>query len=158
MEVRRTRALVKNTNPRKEGQGDEMELASDVSLNFIVESEVLDTMVGAQFTQQFFSDSQANIELEELCPIRYERKMENLRAKVHIGKKTHNFEPATIQAGASFMPVAGGYLDVNCKLQVHPTKTQSGELDSAVKEWVEVEIEPLTGDLYDSESADADEN
>jgi len=149
MKLKKTRAYVTNTNPRKEGSGDEMALASDISLQMVVDRKVLDDLVGSRssFSEQFFNKDKTDCRLLEVTPIRYEREIEDIAAHLHIGNaKPMKFEPARIKPGSTWDPQPGGYMEVSLKLQVHPTATQSGKLDESVKEWIEVEIMPMTED------------
>ncbi len=149
MRVEKTKALVKNSNPRKEGQGDEMTLATDVSVEFIVNKDTVDELIATNFSKQFFSRDGNDPRLEHVTPVIYAERIEDLSMTLTIGAHDHKFEPASIGTKAKFTPVAGGYWECACKLQVHPTQAVAGKLDNAVKEWVELEVHPLTDDMLD---------
>lgn len=153
MQISKTQAEVTNVNPRKENGEDGNTLASDISLVFAVPRETLEPLFSnPKFLDQFFSDD-GDTRMDCVFPIVYGKRIENLRAKVHVGLKPMVFEGAKIAANMKLTPQVGNYVKVEAKLQVYPTRDQSGRLDEAAREFIDIEVETLTRDLMD----DADE-
>lgn len=151
MLIERTNMLVTNVNPRKEGSGDGMTLASDVKVSFQAQRLLLDKLVPDQerkYSDQYFTDK-GDVRLHQMFPIPIHMELKEMRAGIYFGNKPLDFKPVTIK-GFSITPVSGGYLDVTCTLQLHPTVSESGKLDSLVKEVVPIEIEALTGDMINA--------
>ncbi len=146
MKVEKTKAEITNVNPRKEKGDDGDVLASDVSVRFSVPREVIDALFPTKgFTDQFYSGEDTRLEV--VYPINYAEKIKDLRITLHTWLSPMVFEGAKIGRGMKLTPQAGQYVQVEAKLQVYPTRDQSGKLDEAVKDWVELEISPMTEDL-----------
>lgn len=153
MKVSRTKAEVTNANSRPEGSGEGINYATDLSIRFSVHRSTIDEVVRADvpFTDQYYAGDDPV--LPQLCPIKWHEKVKDLRATLYVDDKELKFEPCQIQAGMEWTPQGGEYVEVVCKLQVHPsTPTESGKLDFLAKRWIEVEIEPLNTDMDDGGS------
>ena len=146
MKIEKTKAEISNVNPRKEAGPDGTVLASDVSVRFSVPRAVVDKLFPVDgFTDQFYADDDTRLDV--IYPIRYTKKVEDLRITLHIGLNPLVFEGAKIGRNMKLTPQAGQYVQVQCKLQLHPTREQSGKLDEAVQEWIDLEIEPMNLDI-----------
>lgn len=151
--VGKTPMYVSNVNPRKEGKGEGMRLASDIKVRFQAPRIIMDMLVPDQkkWSDQFFSED-GGIRLTQLFPLRVYKKIEQMRVLIYLGtNKPMEFAPATISGGdggIQITPTDGGYCDVVCTLQVHPTVQESGKLDALAKEMVDIEI--LAGDIEDA--------
>ena len=146
MNVEKTKAENTNVNPRKEKGDDGDVLASDVSVRFSVPRATIDALFPIEgFTNQFYNDEDTRLEV--VYPINYAEKIKDLRVTLHTGLKPLVFEGAKIGKGMKITPQAGQFCQVEAKLQVYPTRDQSGKLDEAVKEWVDLEIAPMTEDM-----------
>lgn len=156
MKVKGVSAEVTNVNPRKENGEDGLVLATDVSCKFVVPRAVIDALVpGGDYTGQFYSGEETRLEC--LYPIQYQPKIEGLRVTVDCGVHPMVFEPARIAGGMKLTPQMGQYIQVQCKIQVHPDRTDSGRLDDAVKEFVTLTIEPINDDwVAQVEEAESD--
>ena len=147
MKVEKTKAQITNVNPRGENSDNGKILASDISVRFAVPRDVIDELFpGKDFTDQFYAGDDTILEV--VCPIVYGERIEDLRIKLHIGSKPMVFEAARIAEKMKLTPQAGQYIQVECKLQVHPTVIQSGKIDAAVaQEWIDLEISPMTDSI-----------
>lgn len=157
IEVKRTKMNVTNVNPRKEGKGDGMRLASDVSVRFTAQRKFMDQVIPLQegrFSSQFFADD-GSTRLNQVYPIVFNKKITDLRVSVWLGTKPMVFEGAKIKDSMNMTPEDGGYLEVTAVLQLNPTTDQSGKLDDMTKEWIEMEIESLNADVEDDARAEA---
>lgn len=148
MKVKKTTAEVTNVNPRKEKSDDGDVLASDISVKFAVPRAVIDTLFPVErFTDQFYANDDTVMEV--VYPIVYQKKIEDLRVTLHPGGKELVFEGVKIAKKMALTPQVGQYVQVECKLQVYPSRAESGRLDEMAKEYIELEIEPLTEDILD---------
>lgn len=148
--VEKTGMLVTNVNPRKEGSGDGMVLASDVKVSFQAPRAIMDKLVPlgeGRWSEQWFSEN-GDVRLTQLHPIKFHQKLQEMQVLMYFGKKPTQFSPVVV-TGIEMTPTSGGYVDMVCTIQVHPTPAQSGTLDSIVKEVVDMEIHALTGDLVE---------
>ncbi len=146
MKVEKVQAEITNVNPRKENGEDGSRLASDISVRFAVPRAVVDALVpGDGFTNQFYKDDDTRLEC--VCPQVFNEKIKDLRITLHIGSKPMVFEAAKIASGMKLTPQVGQYIQVECKFQVYPTSNQSGKLDEAVKEYIDIEVSPMTEDM-----------
>ncbi len=146
MKVEKTKCEMVNVNPRKEKGDDGDVLASDVSVRFSVPRATIDALFPTKgFTDQFYSGEDTRLEV--VYPINYAEKIKDLRITLHTGLDAMVFEGAKIGRGMKLTPQAGQYVQVEAKLQVYPTRDQSGKLDEAVKDWVELEVSPMTEDM-----------
>ena len=146
MKVQKVKAEISNVNPRKEQGEDGGVLASDVSVRFAVPRAVIDELMpDDNYTDQFYQGD--DVRLECVCPITFSKKVKDLRITLYIGSKPMVFEGAKIAAGMKLTPQVAQYIQVDCKFQVYPTRNQSGRLDEAVKDWIDVEVAPMTDDF-----------
>ena len=146
MKIEKVQAEITNVNPRKENGEDGGVLASDISVRFAVPRSAVDDMLpGDGFTDQFYKDDDTRLEC--VYPIVFGEKIKDLRITLHIGSKPMVFEASKIAAGMKLTPQVGQYIQVECKFQVYPTSNQSGKLDEAVKEYIDIEVAPMTGDI-----------
>ncbi len=146
MNIEKTKAEITNVNPRKEKGDDGDRLASDISVRFSVPREIVDALFPVkEFTNQFYNDDDTRLEV--VYPINYAEKIKDLRITLHTGLNPLVFEGAKIGRGMKITPQVGQHCQIEAKLQVYPTRDQSGKLDEAVKEWVELEIAPMTEDM-----------
>jgi hypothetical protein len=149
MKVKKCQCEISNVNPRKEKSDDGDILASDVSVEFAVQRQIVDELFPvAGFTDQFFNGEDTRLEV--VYPIVYSHKVEDLKVTLYIGRTPMVFEGAKIARNMKLTPQVGGYVKVEAKLQVYPTEAQSGKLDKAVKEMIDLEIAPMTADLMDA--------
>ncbi len=157
MLIEKTNMMVTSVNPRKEGSGDGMQLASDIKVSFETPRGFIDRLVPDQeqtFSDQFFTDK-GDVRLTHLYPIAVHHKLTEMRVSVYMGKKPTVFQPANMK-DIYLTPMSGGYVGVSATLQVHPTPVESGKLDSVAKEVVGIEIESLTGDIESAGAEAAD--
>ncbi len=147
MNVTKTQALITDVKPKKENGEDGLVLVSFVKAKFSVPREVIDALMpGDGFTDQFYKDDDTRLEC--VCPIIFYEKVEDIRVTMHIGTKPMVFEAAKIASNMKLTPQPGQYIQVECKLQVHPTVIQSGKIDAAVaQEWIDIEISPMTDSI-----------
>ena len=141
--------LITNTNPRKEGSGEGMRLASDVGIQCEVPRILIDKLVPdqkARFSDQFY-DEAGDIRRAYLFPIAYHEKIEDLKAVFTIGRKKLEFD-ACVLASIRMTPIAGGYVQLKANVQVHPAgPLESGMLDEAAKCVVELDLATMTVDV-----------
>lgn len=148
MLVEKTKAEIKNVNPRKEPGEDGKVLASDISVEFSVPRAIIDKLFPVKsFTEQFYSGDDTRLEM--VFPINYGERVEGLKATLKIGNKNHTFSPARFAADMKLTPLVGQHVQVNAKLQVYPTRMQSGLLDDSANDFVDLSIEPLNRDIDD---------
>ncbi len=146
MKVEKVKAEITNVNPRGENSENGKILASDISVRFAVPRAVIDTLFPCKsFTNQFYAGDDTILEC--VCPITYIEKIKDLRIDLHIGLKPMKFEKSSIAAKMKLTPLAGQYIEVKCKLQVHPSPDQSGKIDASVDEWIDIEVAPMTEDM-----------
>ena len=151
MKIESVRAEIKNVNPRKEKGEDGDVLARDVSGEFTVSKGVVNALFpDRKFMDQFFTEN-GDVILEAVHPITYQQKVENLNLAIALdgGIETLEFAPAKIAKGMKLEPTMGGYVIVDCKFQIYPTDQESGRLDAAVKDYVDIACEPLNMDIDD---------
>ena len=151
MLIERTNMLVTNVNPRKEGQGEGMTLASDLKVSFEVPRALMDKLVPDQerkFSDQFYTNN-GDIRLTHLYPIAVHQTFEELNVAIYMSKQPTEFKPAKMK-NVELEPLSGGYVRATATLQVHPTPIESGKLDNICKEVVEISIDTLTGDIEDA--------
>lgn len=149
MLIEKTNMMVTNVNPRKEGKGEGMTLASDIKVQFETPRVFMDKVVPDQerrWSDQFFTDK-GDLRLTHLYPVHLYQKLKEMRVEVYMGKQPTVFVGATV-TGIEMEPLSGGYVRVGATLQVHPTPAESGKLDSIAKEVVEIAIDTMTGDLH----------
>ena len=146
MKVEKTKAEITNVNSRKENGEDGSRLASDISVRFAVPRAVIDELFpGDSFTDQFYAGDDTILEV--VCPIIFGERVKDLRVKLHIGSKPMVFEASRIAEKMKLTPQPGQYIQVECKLQVYPTTNESGKLDAAAQEWIDIEISPMTDSI-----------
>ena len=150
MKIESVRAEIKNVNPRKEKGEDGDRLASDVSMEFTVPKGVINDLFKGSFMDQFFTEN-GDVILESVCPVTYQKKVEDLKLDVALdgGIEMLEFSPVKIAKGMKLEPTMGGYVVVDCKFQIYPSDQESGRLDAAVKDYVDIAVAPLNMDIDD---------
>ena len=150
MKIESVRAEIKNINPRKEKGEDGDVLASDISMEFTISKGAINGLFPTPFLDQFFTEH-GDVILDVVHPITYNQKVENLSLAIALdgGIETLEFVPARIAKGMKLEPTMGGYVTIDCKFQIYPTEHESGRLDAAVKEYVDIAVMPLNGDIDD---------
>ena len=110
MLIERTNMLVTNVNPRKEGQGEGMTLASDLKVSFEVPRALMDKLVPDQerkFSDQFYTNN-GDIRLTHLYPIAVHQTFEELNVAIYMSKQPTEFKPANGVERIGINPRPGG--------------------------------------------------
>ena len=130
-------------------------MVSHVKLVFSTPRDSIDALFSDEgFTDQFYNGEDTRLEV--VYPIRYGRRVEDLRVAIDFGLgNILKFEGARIATGMKLTPLVGQFIEVKCKIKVLATREQSGALDDAINEWVDLSISPMNEDLVEAAKAKA---
>jgi hypothetical protein len=149
--MKKTNAILKDANPRKEFNGDEKVLATDLSLQIVMPGSILTELTDTKAAWEFFCWDQST---EEVRP----NGMDHFALSAHfdahvlhvsIGDKTMTFEDVTLKKFKA-KPIDGKRVEMTFQAQVYPTKGQLADLAEMMMEQVKIKIDaPRQRDLVE---------
>ena len=140
--MNKTNAILKGVNPRKENHGDQLVLATDLSLQVVMPGSILTELTDTNAAWEFFCWDQST---EEVRPngvdhFALEAHFDAHVLYVSIGDKTMAFDDATLKK-FKVKPIDGKRIELMFQAQIYPQKNQLSELAEVMMEQVKIKID-----------------
>ena len=149
--MKKTNAILKDVNPRKEHHGEELLLAADLKLQVVMPGSILTELTDAKAAWEFFCWDQST---EEVRPngvdhFALEAHFDAHVLHVSIGEKTMTFEDVRLKK-FKVKPIDGKRVELTFQAQIYPQKNQVAELAEMMMEQVKIKIDtPRQQDLVE---------
>ena len=150
--MKKTNAILKDANPRKENHGEELVLATDLKLQIVMPGNILTELTDTKAAWEFFCWDQST---EEVRPNGVDHFALSARFDTHvlhvsIGDKTMTFEDVTLKKFKA-KPIDGKRVEMTFQAQIYPQKAQLAELAEMIMEQVKIKIDqPRQQDLVEN--------
>ena len=159
--MKKTNAILKDANPRKENHGEELVLATDLKLQVVMPGNILTELTDTKAAWEFFCWDQST---EEVRPngvdhFALEARFDDHVLNIFIGDKAMTFEGVTLKKFKA-KPIDGKRVEMTFQAQIYPVKDQIAMLANVLMEQIKIKIdEPRQQDLVkDSENKTEDED
>lgn len=149
--MKKTNALLKDVNPRKENHGEDLVLAADLNLQVVMPSSTLIELTNIEAAWEYFC---WDISTKEVRPNGVDHFVLQSRFDAHvllvtIGDKTMVFDDVTLKK-FKVNPIHGMRVELTFQAQIYPEKNQIAELVEAMMEQVKIKIDtPRQQDLVE---------
>ena len=149
--MKKTSAILKNMNPRKENHGEDLVLATDLKLQVVMPGSIMDELTDTKAAWEFFCWDQST---EEVRPNGVDHFALSAQFDAHvlhvsIGEKTMTFDDVTIKKFKA-KPIDGKRVELTFQAQIYPQKNQLAELAEMIMEQVKIKIDtPRQKDLVE---------
>ena len=141
--MKKTNAILKDANPRKENHGEDLVLATDLNLQGLKRGNMLTELTDTKAAWEFFCWDQST---EEVRPNGVDHFALSARFDAHVlhvsvGDKTMTFEDVTLKKFKA-KPIDGKRVELTFQAQIYPLKAQLAELAEMIQEQIKVKIDP----------------
>jgi hypothetical protein len=158
--MKKSNAILKDVNPRKENHGDELKLAADLKLEVVLPFTVLHELTSTDVPWEFFCWDKST---EEVRPMGIDHfaldtKLDDHVIHLTIGENVITFDGVTLKKFRA-KPIDGKRVELSFQAQIYPVKDHLAMLGEVLMEQVKVKIDPpRQQDLLETkkETADAD--
>lgn len=149
--MKKTNAILKDVNPRKENHGEDLVLAADLNLQVVMPGSILMQLTNLEAAWEFFCWDAST---EEVRPNGVDHFVLQSRFDAHvllvtINDKTMVFDDVTLKK-FKVNPIDGKRVELTFQAQIYPKKNQIAELVEAMMEQVKIKIDtPRQQDLVE---------